>query len=124
MKGKKFVIRGYVAVMTDSLIEEIKSCGGVVDENGCVTLYHITSEKNASSIIKTGVMIAKEDGIFFSTKPDGQASGYGNTALKFKIPAKKLELDDIFDDEAHLRIPLKNKHQTLNIREYLQNEEE
>ena len=36
-------------------------------------LYHNTSKDNAENIRKTGVMSAKEDGIFVSTKPDGQS---------------------------------------------------
>ena len=36
-------------------------------------VYHNTSKDNAENIRKTGVMSAKEDGIFVSTKPDGQS---------------------------------------------------
>lgn len=105
------------------LIDEIRFYGGEVDENGYVTLYHNTSKESAEAIRKTGKMIAKEDGIFFSTKPDGYASGYGSVSLKFKIPAHKLELDDVFDGEAHLRMPLKNRKQAVDVREYLQPED-
>lgn len=101
------------------LIEEVKDRCGEVDEDGNITLYHNTSKNNAEAIRTTGIMKAKEDGIFFSTKPDGQISGYGDTVLKFKIPAKFLLLDDIFDDEAHLRMPLKNKNQVVDISKYL-----
>ena len=54
-------------------IEEIRNVGGKVDENGYAYVYHNTSKDNAENIRKTGVMSAKEDSIFVSTKPDGQS---------------------------------------------------
>ena len=100
-------------------IEEIRNAGGRVDENGYAYVYHNTSKDNAENIRKTGVMSAKEDGIFVSTKPDGQSAGYGNETVSLKIPVEKLVLDDMFDDELHFRIPLKNKNDTLNVSNYL-----
>ena len=100
-------------------IEEIRNVGGRVDENGYAYVYHNTSKDNAENIRKTGVMSAKEDGIFVSTKPDGQSAGYGNETVSLKIPVEKLVLDDMFDDELHFRIPLKNKNDTLNVSNYL-----
>lgn len=67
-------------------------------------------------------MIAKEDGIFFSTKKDGQADGYGDSVIEMRIPAENLILDDIFDDEAHLRYPLENRNSVLNVSEYINSE--
>lgn len=64
-------------------------------------------------------MTAKEDGIFFSTKKDGQNVGYGSEIIEFKIPAEKLMLDDIFDNEAHLRLPLKRAGEIIDISQYL-----
>ena len=100
-------------------IEEIRNVGGRVDENGYAYVYHNTSKDNAENIRKTGVMSAKEDGIFVSTKLDGQSAGYGNETVSLKIPVEKLVLDDMFDDELHFRIPLKNKNDTLNVSNYL-----
>ena len=100
-------------------IEEIRNVGGRVDENGYAYVYHNTSKDNAENIRKTGVMSAKEDGIFVSTKPDGQSAGYGNETVSLKIPVEKLVLDDMFYDELHFRIPLKNKNDTLNVSNYL-----
>ena len=54
------------------LIEEIQSVGGTVDYNGYVTVYHRTTENAKEKILSEGKMTAKEDGIFFSTKPDGK----------------------------------------------------
>lgn len=84
------------------VLEELKEVGAEIDDNGLVTVYHHTSEENADKILKTGEMIGKEDNLFFTTKKDGQASGYGPAVVSFKIPIEYLELDDIFTDEAHV----------------------
>lgn len=88
------------------MIEEIKRAGGEVDEYGNVRLYHATNEKAAKKIREEKIMVAKEDGIFFSTKKDGQIVGYGKEILEFTIPVEKLVLDDDFGDELHFRLPL------------------
>lgn len=92
------------------LIDEVKSVGGEVDENGYIHVFHRTSKEAADRIRSTNRMIAKEDGLFFSTKPDGQIVGYGDEVVDFWIPAERLMLDDIFSDEAHLRFPLSNRN--------------
>lgn len=92
------------------LIDEVESVGGEVDENGYIHVFHRTSKEAADRIRSTNKMIAKEDGLFFSTKPDGQIVGYGDEVVDFWIPAERLVLDDIFSDEAHLRLPLSNKN--------------
>ena len=92
------------------LIDEVKSVGGEVDENGYIHVFHRTNKEAADRIRSTNKMIAKEDGLFFSTKPDGQIVGYGDEVVDFWIPAERLVLDDIFSDEAHLRLPLPNKN--------------
>ena len=102
-------------------IEEIKSVGGKVDINGYITLYHATSNTNASEVLKTGKMTAQEDGLFFSTKKDGQISGYGDTVLEFSIPIERLIMDDLFDNEIHFRLPLASKKTTTDVSDYLIN---
>ena len=103
------------------LIEVVKEKGGEVDENGYITLYHRTSAENAEKIRSTGYMKGKEDGLFFSTAREGYASGYGDTVVEFSIPAEKLVLDDIFDNEAHLKLPMKQAGMK-NVRAYLVDE--
>ena len=101
------------------LIAEIENIAEV-SENGYVTVYHRTTEENAKRIRETGKMSAKEDGIFFSTQKNGEyTDGYGDEVVEFKIPVEKFVLDDIFDTEAHLRIPLKNRNQILDVSGYL-----
>ena len=102
------------------LIEQIQSVGGIVDLNGYVTVYHATNKENAEMIRKSGKMSSKEDGIFFSTKSNGEISGYGDSTIAFKFPVEKLELNDIFEGEIHLRIPLRNRNQVLDVSKHIE----
>ena len=103
------------------LIEEIKSVGANVDKNGYVTLYHQTTNENADKIKQTGKMIANEPYVYFSTSKDAsQSDGRGNTKLEFKIPAEKLILDDIFSDNADVKIKL-NGNKELDVSNYINN---
>ena len=115
-------VSGDALLDAQDTIEVVKSIGGNIDENGYVTLYHRTSKENADKIKKSGKMSAKEDGIFFSTQKSGYNDGYGDSVIELKIPAEKLVLDDIFDNEAHFRIPLKNKDTALDVSDYLGND--
>lgn len=102
------------------LIDEIKSVGAEVDENGYVTLYHQTSTDNAQKINDSKILkSAGEDYIFFSTSKNAQqAAGRGQIKLEFKIPAEKLILDDLFSDNADLKIPL-NGSKSIDVSNYL-----
>ena len=102
------------------LIEDIKSVGGEVDDNGYVTLYHQTTTENANEILETGKMTAKEFGVFFSTSKNAQQSdGRGTTKLEFKIPAEKLLIDDMFDDNIDVKIPLNRPGEFIDVSDYL-----
>ena len=104
------------------LIEEIKSVGAIVDKNGYVTLYHQTTSENAEKIKQSGKMFAKEPYVYFSTSENAsQSDGRGNTKLEFKIPVEKLELDDIFNDNADVKIKL-NGSKELDVSNYIVNE--
>lgn len=114
-------LSGDALLDAQDLISTLKSVGANVDENGIVTLYHRTNKESAASIRRTGIMKAKEDGLFFSTNKDGiNNSSYGNEVIELHVPVENLMLDDIFDDEASLRIPLGNKRE-LNVKDYLTN---
>jgi hypothetical protein len=102
-------VQGDMLLDVLDLIDEVKQVGADVSDLGIITLYHATSKEAAKNIEATGMMIAKEDGLFFSTKPDGQIVGYGESVVKFEIPAELLEIDDIFDDEAHLYLGIGNR---------------
>lgn len=108
---------------TQDLIEEIKTVGAKVDKNGYVTLYHQTTNENADKIRQTGKMFAKEPYVYFSTSENAsQSDGRGSTKLEFKIPAEKLTLDDIFEDNADVKIKLDGSKE-LDISSYLVNDE-
>ena len=115
-------VSGDELLNAQDLIADVQELGGQVDEYGYITLYHRTSADKAAAIRSAGEMVAKEDGLFFSTKIDGQNVGYGDTVVTFSIPAEKLLLDDVFDDEAHLRFPLK-KPGRVSMKEYLVSED-
>lgn len=119
MKKLSERVSGDALLDAEDLIDEIKSVGGQVDDNGYVTLYHRTTKQAKEKILSSGKMTGKEDGIFFSTKENGQAVGYGDSVIEMRIPAEKLVLDDIFDDEAHLRYPLANRNAVLDVSEYI-----
>jgi hypothetical protein len=86
---------------------DIERVGGIVDDEGIATLYHATNPESAKQILKEQKMFGKENGIFFSTKPDGQITGYGSCVLAVRIPVEKLLLDDDFGDELHYRVETK-----------------
>lgn len=112
-------LNGDALLDAEDLIDAIKTHEGNVDDNGYITVYHATNNSSAENIIKSGKMSAKEDGLFFSTKPDGQITGYGDTVIEMKIPVEKFEIDDMFENEVHLRIKLKNLNQVIDVSQYL-----
>lgn len=112
-------VSGDALLDAQDTLDLVRDVGGKADNNGYVTLYHRTSEENAEKIRRTGKMSAKEDGIFFSTSKAGYNEGYGDAVVEFKIPAEELVPDDIFENEAHFRVPLKNRNAVLNVSEYL-----
>lgn len=99
-------LQGDELLDAQDIIDTIKSVGGKVDEYGNAILYHGTNKNSRDSIYQSGKMIAKEDGLFFSTKPDGEIKGYGDNIVRVKIPVEYLELNDIFNDEAYFSLPL------------------
>lgn len=112
-------LKGDALLNAQDTIEELRANEADVDSNGYVTVYHRTNDSSYNDILKSGIMRAKEDGVFFSTKRDGQAEGFGNKVLVLKIPVEKFIIDDEFGDEVHLRVPLKNRNATFSISEYL-----
>ena len=113
-------VSGDALLDAQDFISEVKSVGANVDENGYVTVYHQTTNENAEKIKQTGKMSAKEPYVYFSTSKNAQQSeGRGTTKLEFKIPAEKLLLDDIFSDNADVKMPLKNVNDLLDINDYL-----
>lgn len=101
------------------LIEELLDNGATVSADGTVRVYHRSTDAGAKAIRSTGKMKGAEDGLFFSTKQDGEATGFGDNLLTFDIPADQLLLDDAFGDEAHVRIPTDKRGQLVDVSKWL-----
>jgi hypothetical protein len=101
------------------LADELLENGAKITKDGNVLLYHRTTQKQLDEILRTGKMTGKEDGLFFSTKKDGQISDYGEAALEVYVPLSRLQLDDVFGTEAHVRIPLKRPGDVIDVSEFL-----
>ena len=81
-----------------------------LNSDGTVTLYHRTSAANAEEIYRTGRFKSLEntDEAYFSSKPKGQAEGYGDTVVEVKVKPNKVRLDDAFNDEIHVAVKVKD----------------
>lgn len=101
-----------------SLYEDLEQEGATLIGNS-VKVFHITNAEAAAEIIKTGLMRGAEDGVFFTTKENGQAEGYGDTVLEFNIPLSEMQIDDAFGDEAHLRIPTKRVGDLVDVSKWV-----
>ena len=67
-------------------------------------------------------MKGAEDGVFFTTKKDGDAKDFGNSLLSANIPIELLNLDDDLGDELHLRIPTDKRGQSVDVSKFLNKE--
>ena len=92
------------------LAEDLMEYNVHISQNGYATLYHATSKEKANKIIQEQMMFGLEDGLFFSTSPNNQINGYGDTVISVEVPLQKLILDDEFDTEQHYRLPVKPNH--------------
>ncbi len=111
------------ADVNEDLLEELATYhpDADVDAKGNITVFHRTTSENAAQIKRSGMMYAKEDAVFFSSKADGYATDYGDTVVKFKIPSTVLRLNDVFDGEVHFDVPAKyrNGRFFLDVSRYL-----
>jgi hypothetical protein len=104
------------------LADELESVGAQVHPDGTVTAYHFTTPEKAEQIRRTGRMTGLEDGLFFTTKDDGGqgGGGRGGARMELRVPLANAVLDDMFDDEAHLRVPLRRAGDSLDVSEWLE----
>jgi hypothetical protein len=99
-------IRGDSLLNALDLAETLEEKGGTVNCNGTVKLYHRTSHQKAKLIVSQQAMFGEEDGLFFSTSPTGDyVEAFGPAVIMANLPLEKLELNDIFSDQAHVRLP-------------------
>lgn len=69
-----------------------------LNEDGTVTVYHHTSKENADKIRKAGMLkSAGEPDLYFTTTSETN-TGYGDTAIPFRVKPERLQLDDEFPD--------------------------
>jgi hypothetical protein len=100
-------VTGDLLLNVFDIIDELNEVDCLVDGAGYVLLFHATNPEKAKTIVKEQKMFGKENGLFFSTKPNGQIAGYGKSILSVLIPIEKLQLDDDFGDELHCRVEVK-----------------
>ena len=69
--------------VNEDLLEEISIYhpDAEIDIKGNITAYHRTSKESAEIIKKSGIMIAKEDALFFSSRESSYASEYRKQQL-------------------------------------------
>lgn len=103
------------------LADTLRGVGADIDDNGYVSLYHRTSPEAAKRIYDTGEMVTKEPGrgLYWSTNRGADSSqGYGDSVVTAKVPLEKLQLDDIFDNNADVVLSTDNKG-SLDVSKYL-----
>lgn len=118
-KGLSKRLSGDALLNAQDLSNELLDNGAKIDADGLVTVYHRTTDDKKAQIEQSGIMLGLEDGLFFSTKESGQAEGYGDAVIQLRIPIEKLQLDDTFGDEAHVRIPTSKPRQSVDVSAYL-----
>lgn len=80
---------------TDQIDE---ATGLPLNADGTVTVYHHTSAENATEIRRTGRLQSDaEPDLYFTTTAETN-TGYGDTAVPFRVPPSRLLLDDEFPD--------------------------
>lgn len=90
-----------------SPIEDLDGNPVPVNADGTLTLYHRTTPEAADRIRSTGRFVSAENTqeVFFSTKLDGLAEGYGDAVVVVKIRPDLVRLDDAFrDGEVHVAV--------------------
>jgi len=76
-----------------------------VNTDGTITVYHRTSAENAARIEESGRFVSEENTgeAFFSTRRDGQATGYGDAVVELRLDPSTVRIDDAFHGgEVHL----------------------
>jgi hypothetical protein len=78
-----------------------------------LTLHHRTSPDKAATIRQAGfnskIKTSFGTEVYFSTKPDGEATGYGSELVSIEIPEQYANLDDEFPDgEQHYWVAAKD----------------
>lgn len=97
---------------------EIDEATGLpLNKDGTVTVYHHTSAANAEEIRRTGkLQSAGEPDLYFTTTADTN-TGYGDTAIPFRVKPERLLLDDEFPDgRKDFRVETKRADKARRVR--------
>ncbi|MEO2157782.1 MAG: hypothetical protein ABGX31_00430 [bacterium] len=106
LKGEKIKVR----------INELREYIRELLSEEILTLHHRTSPDKAAIIRQAGfdskIKTSFGTEVYFSTKPDGEATGYGSELVSIEIPEQYANLDDEFPDgEQHYWVTTKNLSQ-------------
>ena len=102
----KSIIKGAPEPEVLEGLSDLKGNKPKLNDDGTITMYHRTSPESAAEIRKTGKFLSKEntEELFLSSKPTGQAEGYGSEVVEVRVDPAKVRLDDAFDDEIHVAV--------------------
>ena len=102
----KSIIKGAPEPEVLEDLSDLKGNKPKLNDDGTITFYHRTSPESAAEIRKTGKFLSKEntEELFLSSKPTGQAEGYGSEVVEVRVDPAKVRLDDAFDDEIHVAV--------------------
>jgi hypothetical protein len=92
---------------SESGLEDLEGNLVPLNDDGTITLYHMTDSESAQQIRETGNFTSKENTgeAYFSTHPNSYASGYGNEVVTVKAPPSITQLNDAFrNGEVHVTI--------------------
>jgi hypothetical protein len=112
MNSKLLFAENDPAIPLDDDGNELIDLDGIpipINPDGTITLYHRTTPENAEKIKNTGRFISLENTneAFFSSKPTGQAEGYGDAIVAIKIYPNKVRINDAFHGgEVHVAVPV------------------
>lgn len=110
-------VRGDRAENVLDMVDDVSDLGAQITPDGTIRVYHATNPEAAAGIRRTGTMTGKEDGLFFSTRPDREITGYGSEVVAVDIPIERLELNDVFpESEAHFRLPLRRAGERVQVK--------
>lgn len=86
-------------VMEQGAVDD--ATGLPLNDDGTVTVYHHTTAEKAAEIRRTGMLkSAGEPDLYFTTTAE-TTTGYGDTAVPFRVKPERLQLDDEFPDGRH-----------------------
>ena len=111
-------------VKTKAKFKDSKNKPIKVNPDGTITVYHRTN-LDPKQINEQG-FLSKENTneIYVSSKNKGMAEEYGKNAIALKVKQEDLEIDDVFEGEAHFRLKIGPANKALSEAIKLQKEKD